>query len=49
MEVYGAYGISEDYDVARLYRTAISAQVVMGGVLDVQRVIVARSLLGQRH
>ncbi|MBU0515293.1 MAG: acyl-CoA dehydrogenase, partial [Proteobacteria bacterium] len=49
MEVHGAYGLSEEYDVARLYRTAISAQVVMGGVLDVQRVIVARSLLGQGH
>lgn len=49
MEVHGAYGISEEYDVARLYRAAISAQVVMGGVLDIQRVIVARSVLGQGH
>ena len=49
MEVHGAYGISEEYDVARLYRNAISSQVVMGGVLDVQRVIIAKSMLGRGH
>ncbi len=44
MEVHGAYGLSEDFDVARLYRIAVSAQAVMGS-LDIQRVIVAKELL----
>ena len=44
MEIHGAYGLSEDYDVANLYRTAITAQAVMGS-LDIQRVIVAREIL----
>ena len=44
MEIHGAYGLSEEYDVANLYRAAISAQVVMGS-LDIQRVIVAKGLL----
>ena len=46
MEIHGAYGLSEEYEVASLYRAAISAQVVMGS-LDVQRVIVAREMLGK--
>jgi len=46
MEIHGAYGLSEEYDVASLYQTAISAQVVMGS-LDIQRVIVAKDMLGQ--
>lgn len=44
MEVHGAYGLSEEYDVAEIYRKAISAQAVMGG-LDIQRVIMAKGLL----
>jgi alkylation response protein AidB-like acyl-CoA dehydrogenase len=44
MEIHGAYGLSEEYDVAALYKTAISAQVVMGS-LDIQRVILAKGLL----
>jgi alkylation response protein AidB-like acyl-CoA dehydrogenase len=44
MEIHGAYGLSEEYEIGRLYRTAISAQVVMGS-LDIQRVIVAKGVL----
>jgi alkylation response protein AidB-like acyl-CoA dehydrogenase len=46
MEIHGAYGLSEEYDVGYLYQTAISAQVVMGS-LDIQRVIVAKDMLGK--
>jgi len=45
MEIHGAYGLSNEYDVAGLYQTAISAQVVMGS-LDIQRVIVGKTALG---
>ena len=44
MEIHGAYGLSNEYDIGSLYRTAISAQVVMGS-LDIQRVIVAKGML----
>lgn len=44
MEIHGAYGLSEEYDVANLYRIAIIAQVVMGS-LDIQRVITAKGML----
>ncbi len=45
MEIHGAYGLSMEYDVEALYRTAISSQVIMGN-LDIQRVIIARDVLG---
>ena len=45
MEIHGAYGLSREYDVEALYRTAISSQVIMGN-LDIQRVIIARDVLG---
>ena len=44
MEIHGAYGLSMEYDVEALYRTAISSQVIMGN-LDIQRVIIARDVL----
>jgi len=44
MEIHGAYGLTEDFDISDLFRTAISAQTVMGS-LDVQRVIIARAVL----
>jgi len=47
MEIHGAYGLSNEYDVAGLYQAAISAQVVMGS-LDIQRVIVAKGALSSR-
>ncbi len=46
MEIHGAYGLSTEFDINSLYQHAVSAQVVMG-VSDIQRVIVARQLLGQ--
>jgi len=46
MEIHGAYGLSTEYDIAGLYQTAISAQVVMGS-LDIQRVIVAKGALSK--
>jgi alkylation response protein AidB-like acyl-CoA dehydrogenase len=46
MEIHGAYGLSNEYDVAGLYQSAISAQVVMGS-LDIQRVIVAKGVLSR--
>ena len=44
MEIHGAYGLSEEYVIERIYRTAISAQAVMGN-LDIQRVIAAKGLM----
>lgn len=44
MEIHGAYGLTEEFDISDLFRTAISAQTVMGS-LDVQRVIIARAAL----
>lgn len=46
MEIHGAYGLSQEYEIGGLYKTAISAQVVMGS-LDIQRVIVARGMLAR--
>jgi alkylation response protein AidB-like acyl-CoA dehydrogenase len=46
MEIHGAYGLSEEYPIGNLYRTAIGAQAIMGS-LDIQRVIIAKSLLGK--
>jgi alkylation response protein AidB-like acyl-CoA dehydrogenase len=44
MEIHGAYGLSEEYEIGNLYKAAISAQVVMGS-LDIQRVIIAKGML----
>ena len=44
MEIHGAYGLSDEYQIGYLYKEAIGAQVIMGS-LDIQRVIIARSLL----
>jgi len=46
MEIHGAYGLSNEYEVAGLYQAAISAQVVMGS-LDIQRVIIAKGALSR--
>jgi alkylation response protein AidB-like acyl-CoA dehydrogenase len=45
MEIHGAYGLSRDYDIERLYRTAISAQAIMGS-MDIQRIIASRVVMG---
>ncbi len=44
MEIHGAYGLSREYDIERLYRCAISAQAVMGS-LDIQRIIASRVVM----
>ena len=44
MEIHGAYGLSDEFEIGSLYCTAASAPVVMGS-LDIQRVIVAREML----
>jgi len=44
MEIHSAYGLSKEYEVFELYQAAACAQAVMGS-LDIQRVIVARSIL----
>ena len=44
MEIHGAYGLSDEYDVSNLYKTAVTAQAVMGS-LDIQRVIVSKEML----
>lgn len=44
MEIHGAYGLSREYDIERLYRSAISAQAVMGG-MDIQQVIASRFVM----
>lgn len=44
MEIHGAYGLSTEYEIERLYRAAISAQAVMGS-MDIQQVIVSRHVM----
>lgn len=44
MEIHGAYSLSSEYEVGRIYAMAAAVPVVMGS-LDIQRVIVSRTLL----
>lgn len=44
MEIHGAYGLSREYEIERLYRIAISAQAVMGS-MDIQQIIASRSVM----
>jgi len=44
MEIHGAYGLSREYEIERLYRIAISAQAVMGS-MDIQQIIASRSVI----
>ncbi len=46
MEIHGAYSLSDEYDIAAIYQLAAFAPVVMG-TMDIQRTIVARSLLAK--
>ncbi len=48
MEIHGAYGLSQEYDISRLFQASISAQVIMGNI-DIQRVILAKGILGKEH
>jgi glutaryl-CoA dehydrogenase (non-decarboxylating) len=47
VEIYGAYGYSEDYKVARLYRDAKMYQIGEG-TSNIQRMIIASDALGYR-
>ncbi len=47
MEIHGAYGLSEEYEISDLFRSAACAASVMGS-LDIQRVIVARQILERK-
>lgn len=44
MQVHGAYGYTNDYPIARIYRDAKAYEMIQGAA-ELQRVIVARSLL----
>ncbi|MEW5734226.1 MAG: acyl-CoA dehydrogenase family protein [Thermodesulfobacteriota bacterium] len=44
MEIHGAYSLSSEYEVGRIYAMAAAVPVVMGS-LDIQKVIVSRTLL----
>lgn len=46
MEIHGAYGLSDEYEIGSLFKAAIGAQVVMG-VSDIQRVIIANDILAK--
>ncbi|MEV6900316.1 acyl-CoA dehydrogenase family protein [Amycolatopsis sp. NPDC051372] len=45
VQIHGAYGVSEDYGVARAYRDAKVFQIVEGAN-DIHRVLIARNVLG---
>ncbi len=47
MKVYGSYGYSEEYPVARFYRDAKSYQIVEG-TSNIQKMIIALDALGYR-
>lgn len=47
MKIYGAYGYSEEYAIARFYRDAKSYQIVEG-TSNVQKMIIALDALGYR-
>lgn len=47
MKIYGAYGYSEEYPVARFYRDAKSYQIVEGSS-NIQKMIIANDALGYR-
>jgi alkylation response protein AidB-like acyl-CoA dehydrogenase len=46
MEIHGAYGLSQEYEVGRFYAMAAAVPVVMGS-MDIQRVITGRTLLAK--
>ncbi|HBV98494.1 MAG: acyl-CoA dehydrogenase [Peptococcaceae bacterium BICA1-7] len=48
MKIYGAYGYSEEYPVARYYRDAKSYQIVEG-TSNVQKIIISNDALGYRR
>jgi glutaryl-CoA dehydrogenase (non-decarboxylating) len=47
MKIYGSYGYSEEYPIARFYRDAKSYQIVEG-TSNIQKVIISNDALGYR-
>lgn len=47
MKIYGSYGYSEEYPVARYYRDAKSYQIVEG-TSNIQKLIIGETMLGYR-
>jgi alkylation response protein AidB-like acyl-CoA dehydrogenase len=47
VQIHGANGYTEDYPVARLFRDA-RVQTIYEGTSEIQRLVIARSLLGPR-
>jgi len=47
VQIHGAYGVSDEYPVARLYRDAKVFQIVEGAN-DIHRGLIARELLSPR-
>jgi len=47
MKIYGSYGYSEEYPIARYYRDAKSYQIVEG-TSNVQKIIISNDALGYR-
>lgn len=48
VQIHGAYGTSEEYDVSRYYRDAKVFQIVEG-VNDIHRILIAEYALGKRQ
>jgi alkylation response protein AidB-like acyl-CoA dehydrogenase len=46
VDVHGSYGLMEDYKISRIYRDAIMGPQ-SEGVIDIQKVILARQILGK--
>ena len=46
VDIHGSYGLIEDYKIARIYRDAIMG-AQSEGVIDMQKVIIARQILGK--
>ena len=47
MKIYGSYGYSEEYPIARYYRDAKTYQIVEG-TSNIQKMIIANDVLGYR-
>jgi len=46
MEIHGAYGLSDEYEIGALFKAGIGVQVIMGAS-DIQRVIIANDILAK--
>lgn len=48
VQIFGGYGLRKDYPLERLYRE-VRAPAIYEGTSEIQRLIIARHLLGTRH